>query len=84
MEENYMDSFEKIPMSKILAACSKAREMFPDRDDDEILITFEFLIGSFFPEVINNIKESFTRAYAEGYNDGMTMGRAQEISKKKI
>lgn len=84
MEENYMESFEKIPMSKILMVFDKARKMYPDKHDDEILISFEFLIGSFFPDVINNVKDSFTRAYADGYKDGIVMGRMQEASQEKI
>lgn len=41
---------------------------------DEMEITFEYLIGSFFPQVMNNINETIKnerlKAYIEGYNAG--------------
>ena len=41
---------------------------------DEVEITFEYLVGSFFPKVMNNIneyiKQEKTNSYIEGYNAG--------------
>lgn len=41
---------------------------------DEVEITFEYLVGSFFPKVMNNIneyiKQEKTKSYIEGYNAG--------------
>lgn len=34
-------------------------------------ITFEFLVGSCFPEIMNNIKEEMRRQYTLGYTAGL-------------
>ena len=34
-------------------------------------ITFEFLVGSCFPEIMNNIKEEMRRQYTLGYTEGL-------------
>ena len=33
-------------------------------------ITFEFLVGSCFPDIMNNIKEEMRKQYTKGYIDG--------------
>lgn len=46
----------------------------PINDIDNIDISFEYIIGSFFPKVLDNInnqiKEEKTKSYIEGYNAG--------------
>lgn len=41
---------------------------------DEVEITFEYIVGSFFPQVMSNINEHIkrekTNSYIEGYNAG--------------
>lgn len=39
------------------------------KDNDEV--SFEFLIGSCFPDVYNNIKEEMKRQHAMGYAEGL-------------
>ena len=34
-------------------------------------ITFEFLVGSCFPDIMNNIKEEMRRQYTLGYTEGL-------------
>lgn len=34
-------------------------------------ITFEFLVSSCFPEIMNNIKEEMRRQYTLGYTEGL-------------
>lgn len=34
-------------------------------------ISFEFLVGSCFPDVMNNIKEEMRRQHAQGYAEGL-------------
>jgi len=38
-------------------------------DDEDLELSFEFIIGSFFPTIMNNIKKAFTQNYIQGYND---------------
>lgn len=40
------------------------RRIAPEKDCE---ISFEFIIGSFFPKIMDNIKQEFTRNYLEGY-----------------
>lgn len=37
---------------------------------EEIPVTFEYLIGSFFPEVVKNVHEEANKQYTKGYFDG--------------
>ena len=34
-------------------------------------ISFEFLVGSCFPDIMNNIKEEMRRQHAQGYAEGL-------------
>lgn len=34
-------------------------------------VTFEYLVGSCFPNIMNNIKEEMRRQYTEGYANGL-------------
>ena len=36
----------------------------------EILLSFEFIIGSLFPEAFSSMKDAMTKQYIEGYNKG--------------
>ena len=37
---------------------------------DECEISFEFIMMSLFPTVLDNIKESMVKSYANGWNEG--------------
>lgn len=37
---------------------------------DEDMVSFEYIIGSCFPNVYNNIQEKFKKVYTQGYIDG--------------
>ena len=39
------------------------------KPNDEV--SFEFVVGSLFPHVLENIKEEMRRQYTQGYVDGM-------------
>lgn len=43
------------------------KEIAPNTDCE---ISFEFIIGSLFPKVLENIKKTFTANYMEGYKAG--------------
>ena len=38
--------------------------------NDESEITFEFLVGSCFPNILNNIKTEIHKQYTKGYIEG--------------
>lgn len=42
--------------------------------DEEILLPFEFIIGSLFPTSYNAIKDAMTQQFIDGYNSGYENG----------
>ncbi len=34
-------------------------------------VTFEFLVGSCFPDIMNNIKQEMRKQYTLGYSEGL-------------
>lgn len=38
---------------------------------ENIMLSFEFIIGSLFPNSYSNLKEAMTRQYIDGYNAGL-------------
>ena len=46
--------------------------------DEEILLPFEFIIGTLFPDCYNSIKEAMTLQYIEGYNSAKKEGTNDE------
>lgn len=53
----------------------------PQKDMD---ISFEFIVGSLFPDALNNMKELCTQKYIEGYNESLKIGTPQEKIKFKF
>lgn len=39
---------------------------------DETEISFEYLVGSCFPDIMDNIKKTIAAQYTQGYIDGLT------------
>lgn len=54
------------------------KDLSEDRKDEEILLPFEFIIGSLFPESYFSIKDAMTQQYIEGYNKGYEEGKLNE------
>ena len=44
----------------------------------EIMLPFEFIIGSLFPSSYNAIKDAMMQQYIEGYNKGYEEGKNNE------
>jgi tRNA U54 and U55 pseudouridine synthase Pus10 len=45
-------------------------------------ITFEFLVGSCFPDIMNNIKEEMRRQYTLGYAEGLKTQASEQNSEE--
>ena len=43
--------------------------------NEEIMLPFEFIIGSLFPSSYNAVKDVMTQQYIEGYNKGYEEGK---------
>ena len=50
----------------------KIYKILKDNKQDEF--SFEFLVGSLFPDIMNNIKEEMRRQYTLGYIEGQKEG----------
>ena len=71
------NSYGQVPMKVFEAAIKNieknARKQGRTEEEiDEIPISFEYLIGSFFPEIVKNVEREaniqHTKGYIEGYN----------------
>ena len=79
------ENLDKVKLSKIKKCVTSIEEHFketPERLED-IDITFEYIIGSFFPEVLSNIRTEMSRQYIEGFKDGSNLNNIN-YNKKKI
>ena len=57
-------------VEKIIEAVKNHYKEAPGRIDD-IELSFEFVIGSLFPNVYKNVMDSITDAYTKGYIAGL-------------
>lgn len=58
-------------LKKFCDLCGKANEF---TDDDAVEISFECIIGSLFPVIMDNIRAFGTEKYIKGYNKGFEDG----------
>ena len=71
------ESYGKVSYARVKAALTQIEDHYrenPERLED-IEITFEYLVGSFFPEIINNINEKISKTFNEGYSQGLKDAR---------
>ena len=70
-----------VPLSKIEAITAKLHRDLSDKSSEEIHLSFEFLVGSCFPDIITNIKESLSDAqrmgYIQGFQDGQNLKNSE-------
>ena len=54
---------------------------------DNIDISFEYVIGSLFPNILSNIENTFAQNYIQGYNKGLSENfkseKLEDISESK-
>ena len=48
---------------------------------DNMDITFEYIIASLFPDIMNNINEEFTHQYITGFNDRLNVKKISMIER---
>lgn len=66
--KNKEDNLGTVKLSTLEKAIKQIKKEISPKTDCEI--SFEFIIGSFFPKVLENIKNTFTANYMEGYKAG--------------
>lgn len=63
------ESYGKVKLSKVKAAIKQIEEHYQDCPErlEDIEITFEYLVGSFFPKIVENIQKEMNKQYTLGY-----------------
>jgi hypothetical protein len=66
------NSYGKVKYGQVKAALNQIAEHYQDDLErlDDVDITFEYLVGSFFPTIIKNIEAAMSQQYINGYIDG--------------
>ena len=55
-----------------------------DKDDENIDITMEFLVGSLFPELLVNFNRKISEEYQRGFRDGYNAIKDMEEVENEI
>ncbi len=63
------ESYGKVKLSTVKAAIKQIEEHYQDCPErlEEVEITFEYLVGSFFPKIVENIQKEMNKQYTLGY-----------------
>ena len=80
------ESYGKVPLSRVKAAIKQIENHYidcPERLED-VELTFEYLIGSFFPKIVENINKKMNEAYTQGYIQGLKEAKETENENKGI
>ena len=80
------ESYGKVPLSRVKAAIKQVENHYaecPERLED-VELTFEYLVGSFFPKIIENINKKMNEAYTQGYIQGLKEAKETENESKGI
>lgn len=74
------ESYGSVPLSKLKAAIAQIEDHYRDTPErlDDIEVTFEYLIGSFFPEVVKNVQDEANKQYTAGYFAGMAAAKGEQ------
>jgi hypothetical protein len=70
-------TYGTVKLSTVKAAIVQIEEHYqecPERLED-VEVTFEYLIGSFFPKIVENINETINKQYTLGYIQGLKDGK---------
>lgn len=60
-----------IKLDKLKKFCDHCSQEYNFIDDSEVEVSFECIIGSLFPIVMDNIRAFGTEKYIKGYNQGL-------------
>jgi hypothetical protein len=72
------ESYGSVKLSRVKAAIKQIEDHYQDCPErlEDVEVTFEYLVGSFFPRIIDNINsrmsDTYTQGYLQGLNDGKT------------
>ena len=66
------DSYGKVKYAQVKAALDQIAEHYQDNPErlNDVDISFEYLVGSFFPNIVKNIQSAMSQQYINGYVQG--------------
>lgn len=69
-------TYGTVKLTTVKAAIKQIEEHYTDCPErlDEVEITFEYLVGSFFPKILENMDKEFNLQYTKGYMQGLQEG----------
>lgn len=68
-----LKTYGTVKLSRIKAAIKQIEEHYQDCPErlDDVDVTFEYLVGSFFPKIIDNINAEINRQHTLGFIEGV-------------
>lgn len=66
-------NIQPVPLAQIKKVISAVEAHYKDEPQriDDITLSFEFIMGSFFPKVYDNIQEALRLEHTRGYIEGL-------------
>lgn len=73
-------SYGSVKLTSVKAAIKQIEEHYQDCPErlEDVEVTFEYLVGSFFPKIIDNINKKMNDTYTQGYIQGFNEGKEQK------
>lgn len=67
------ESYGSVKLSRVKAAIKQIEDHYKDCPErlEDVEVTFEYLVGSFFPRIIDNINSRMNDMYTQGYLQGL-------------
>ena len=77
-------SYGSVKLTLVKAAIKQIEEHYQDCPErlEDVEVTFEYLVGSFFPKIIENINRSMNDMYTQDYIQGSKKERSKNDIKR--
>jgi hypothetical protein len=74
------ESYGSVKLSRVKAAIKQIEDHYQDCPErlEDVEVTFEYLVGSFFPRIIDNINSRMNDTYMQGYLQGLNDGKTSQ------
>ena len=68
-----LKTYGTVKLSRVKAAIKQIEEHYQDCPErlDDVDVTFEYLVGSFFPKIIDNINAEMNKQHTLGFIEGV-------------
>ena len=67
------ETYGSVKFTRVKAAIKQIEDHYQDCPErlEDVEVTFEYLVGSFFPRIIDNINSRMNDTYTQGYLQGL-------------